>query len=134
MLEWASGQSYYTADITFHPDTFPFRANVDRTPAWLEQYDNLAPRLTSPILPADRQSVSIVPPHPGPATAGPATAERSSARQRDYQYSAGSALSDIPDIGLPPDVADTFLHDYDNHMVHHYGPDPKKWCDARFRI
>ena len=44
VMEWISGQEYYTADVTFHPNTFPYRANPNRTPTWLRQYHDIAPR------------------------------------------------------------------------------------------
>ena len=44
--EWESGQRYYTADVTFHPMTFPYRSNPDRLLSDLRQYDNFAPHIT----------------------------------------------------------------------------------------
>ena len=41
--EWASGKIYYTADLTWHPTRFPYRADPQRPLHWLPRYDDLAP-------------------------------------------------------------------------------------------
>jgi hypothetical protein len=47
--EWTTGKRYYNADVTFHPDRFPYRANPTRIQDYLHQYDDVAPHsLTEP--------------------------------------------------------------------------------------
>ena len=43
--EWQSGKKYYTADVTFHPNRFPYRANPSRIIDYLHQYDDMAPHV-----------------------------------------------------------------------------------------
>ena len=117
--EWKSGQRYYTADLTFHPDTFPYRANPTRTPDWLCQYDDTAPH----VLEGDRAS------DPRPHDTAEATALRRSGRQQGYRYSAGQALCNVPDVDVPPDAVNCAL-DFSNYMVHTFGPNPKTWDEA----
>ena len=48
LKEWASGKIYYNADVTFHPHTFPCRANPTRISDFLHQYDDYAPHVVVP--------------------------------------------------------------------------------------
>jgi hypothetical protein len=41
--EWTTGQRYYTADVTFHCQKFPYRANPTRIQDYLHRYDDMAP-------------------------------------------------------------------------------------------
>ena len=122
--EWVTGKRYYTADLTFHANTFPYRSNPSRTPEWLNRFDHMAPRVIDvdpaivPQAGAPRRS-AIVP---------EASAPRRSDRQRGYRYSSGQALRDMPDVDEPPHVNCTL--DFDNYMIHCYGPDPSNWGEA----
>jgi hypothetical protein len=108
--EWVSGKKYYTADLTFHPNTFPYRVNPNRTPGWLSQFEDLAPH----VIEGKHDDTLLGP--------------RRSRRQHDYQYSAGQALGDVPDVDLPPDAVNTV--NFDNYMVHSFGPEPTTWEEA----
>ena len=105
--EWVSGQRYYTADLTFHPSTFPYRANPQRTIGNLEQYDDAAPHLTSQLA-----RIEAVPAKRGKST-----------RVSGYQHSGGVDLRAVPDEDVPPPAA--------VHMVHNFGPDPESMKEAR---
>ena len=108
--EWVSGKKYYTADLTFHPNTFPYRANPNRTPGWLLQYNDLAPHVIE-----------------GKPIDAPSDLRRSQ-RQHEYQYSAGQAVRDVPDVDTPPDAVNAV--DFSNYIVHTFGPDPTTWDEA----
>jgi hypothetical protein len=124
--EWNSGKKYYTADLTWHPHVFPYRANPTRSPTWLQQYDVYAPHVMEGTA-ADVPS-SVTPRRP------------LSARQHEYQYSAGQDLRAIPDNDAPPHNNSLQLVqasagrveplDFDNFMVHAVGPDPKSMVEA----
>jgi hypothetical protein len=101
--EWVSGQRYYTADLTFHPRTFPYRAHPNRSLGELGQYDHLAPHVT-----VIQQQL-------------PAPPRVKSARVRDYSHSGDQRVSDIPDVGEPPDQI---------NFVHSFGPDPDTLAEA----
>ena len=97
--EWASKRLYYTADVTFHPMTFPCRGQPDRTLSDLNQYDNLAPHLTGPIsqrfsVPANRDTPTVLEPDVLPTNS---SSVRRSQRQHDYSHSEGVPIVDIPD-------------------------------------
>ena len=108
--EWVTGQRYYTADLTFHPETFPYRANPTRAIGLMNQYDDLAPHLTSP-------SSSRV--------AAPTAPRGKSTRMRTntYEKSGGVDLRDIPDCDVGPDDGMFF--------VHTFGPDPVSIAETR---
>ena len=94
--EWESGKRYYTADVTFYPHRFPYRANPQRMGDFLHQFDDIAPHVVAPMPRAIEGNMNAqAPPMPRPP----------SARQRSYQYSAGQALVDIPDADVAPDGA-----------------------------
>ena len=38
--EWTSAKVYYTADLTWHPKRFPYRADPQRPLQWLHQYED----------------------------------------------------------------------------------------------
>jgi hypothetical protein len=110
--EWTSGLKYFTADVTFHPNTFPYQANPNRDRKWLQQYNGLAPHLDVEIGENPR------------AGEGNDQPQRRSQRQRGYQFSDGTAIRDIPDVDVPPE------QNVDNYMVHSFGPDPTTWEEA----
>jgi hypothetical protein len=126
--EWVSGKKYYTFDCTFHPDTFPYRANPNRDPHWLGQYDSIAPFVLSDQIPLGSELVSV----------------RRSQRQHGYQHSAGVALKDIPDkpiaIGAESSVTRKparpgkepwiTLNDSHSFMIHSFGDTEPSWKEA----
>ena len=113
--EWESGKRYYTADVTFYPHRFPYRANPHRMTDWLHQFDDYAPHV---ITAAPGQNGSISPPRRKP-----------SVRQREYQYSAGQALYQILDVDVPPTAAINYTG-FSNCFVHNFGPEPTNWSEA----
>ena len=88
VMEWDSGRIYYTADGTWHPDVFPFRANPNRDRRYLNVFDYLSPLHSDPI---------PLPP-------------RSSTRIEQYLRSDNVNISDIPDVDVPPE--NFMLHSY----------------------
>ena len=106
-----SGCKYYTADLTFHPNTFPYRANPDRSIELLSQFDNMAPHITTDILPFREE------PNFPLALLPQAGDRRTSARQHDYSHSGGIPILSIPD-------AESFF-------THSFGPDPANEKEAR---
>ena len=102
--------------------------NPNRTPRALHQYNDFAPHVLEGKNNDDAPLDS----------SGP----RRSERQHGYQYSSGQAIRDIPDVEVAPDVLHTLtdyndtLHyndtpiNYDNYMVHSFGPDPTTWKEA----
>ena len=84
--EWVSGRIYYTGDGKMFPHIFPYRASPSVAQGWISEMDALAPS----------QPVSQDNPAPHAMPTGP----RRSHRQRDYIFSGGRDLRDIPD--LPP--------------------------------
>ena len=98
--EWESGKRYYTADVTFYPHRFPYRANPRRMADFLHQYDDIAPHVTSLMPQAQAE-------HNAAARDGasPPAPRQPSERQRSYRYSAGQALADIPDVDVAPNGA-----------------------------
>jgi hypothetical protein len=111
--EWVSGQRYYTADLTFHPDTFPYRANPTRTIGLLNQYDDVAPHLTAPA---------------GPRLQAATAPRGKSTRMRvnTYEKSGGVDLRNIPDHDTAPDDPEVAAF-----FVHTFGPDPVSLAEAR---
>lgn len=108
--DWISGRVYYTGDGTFHPSTFPYRANPQRMESWLKEYDVLAP--TTAV------SVENLAPHCVP------TGPRRSVRQHGYQFTGEVPVSDVPDVDVAPVPA------VGNFYVHNFGPDPANWKEA----
>lgn len=102
--EWRSGQRYYTADLTFHPSVFPYRANPQRIIGTLMQYDEMAPHLTN-VLTKD----PAVAPQRGKST-----------RVSEYLRPDGVDLSQVPDVDVAPSV----------NMIHNFGPDPATMEEA----
>jgi hypothetical protein len=84
--EWATGQVYYTADLTFHPNTFPYRTNPNRIIGSLHRFDQLAPHMHT-VDPNGRV----------PVTRGKST------RVASYQKSGGVDLTAVEDVDVPPD-------------------------------
>lgn len=130
--EWESGKRYYTADVTFYPNRFPYRANPRRMVDYLHQHDDYAPHVTAPLRnPANGvQSLEIdnAPP-----------ARRSSARQHGYRFSGGQAVAAIPDVDVSPAAAGNEqmargeaanYTTYGNYFVHNFGPEPANWEEA----
>jgi hypothetical protein len=91
VMEWDSGRIYYTADGTWHPSVFPFRANPNRDRRYLNVFDYLSPLHAEPI---------PLPP-------------RSSSRIEQYLRSDNVNISDIPDVDVPPDGFSYMLHSYE---------------------
>jgi hypothetical protein len=92
--EWATGQVYYTADLTFHPNTFPYRTNPNRTIGSLHRFDELAPHMHT-VDPNGRV----------PTTRGKST------RVASYQKSGGVDLTAVEDVDVPPDDAIVEMHE-----------------------
>jgi hypothetical protein len=90
VMEWDSGRIYYTADGTWHPSVFPFRANPNRDRRYLNVFDYLSPLHAEPI---------PLPP-------------RSSSRIEQYLRSDNVNISDIPDVDMPPD-GNYMLHSHE---------------------
>lgn len=107
--EWVAGKVYYTADVTFHPLRYPYRANPERFSDYLHQYDPLAPDTTVTFPDFDASL-------PGP---GPAPSTRP-VRQR--QPSAKAIEN-----------AQLFINDSTprkNHYVHNFGNENPTWDEA----
>ena len=135
--EWVSRKTYYTADVTFHPSTFPYRANPNRTEKWLHEFDSIAPHVLVDEPAAGLDVPMII---------------RKSARQREYQFSGGNDLRKVPDVddsGPQPERAprpratrvknwfsvDTIGKEvtkpnFDNYMVHSFGDTSPSWPEA----
>ena len=120
--EWASKQLYYTADVTFHPMTFPYRGKPDRSLSDLAQYDNMAPHITGTAtqkFPA--MYIREGPPMPAPLVEDGqplnTSLVRRSQRQFDYSHSGGVPITEIRD-------ADSFF-------IHCFGPDPESMEEAK---
>ena len=92
--EWVTGQRYYTADLTFHPSTFPYRANPNRSLGALGQYEHLAPLITVQL-----ERIA-------------APARTKSTRVRNYTRSGGLEISLIPDIDVAPEDLINFVHTF----------------------
>ena len=103
--EWATGKKYWTADVTFHPNRFPYRANPQRFTDWLHQFDADAPHVTTPVS----------------LTAPPRNAPRDHP-QRDRRPS-DKAIDNARTLVL----ADPVIHAF---FQHSFGPDPKNWAEA----
>ena len=107
--EWVSGRVYYTADVTFHPHRYPYRANPTRFGDYLHQYDPLAPSTTVAVPDVDTsvpRSDSVPPARP--------------VRQR--QPSAKAIEN-----------AQLFINDSTprkNHYVHNFGDENPTWEEA----
>ena len=112
VMEWHTGREYYSADLTFYPAIFPFRANPQRVVGNLNRWDDLAPHLQDPVDPAE------------------VVAQRKSLRQRGYRLSGGQPLVDIPDIDVPPSDAAVHVADDGKFSIHNFGPDPRSMAEA----
>jgi hypothetical protein len=111
--EWTTGKIYYTADIDFHPRTFPYRANPQRAHGWLEEYNDIAP--LSQALPSSP-----------PVSSSDQPTARRSIRQREYQFSGGIPIAEIPDNYLPA----ASYASAKNFFIHSFGDDPASWEEA----
>ena len=137
-MEWKSGREYFTADVAFHKNVFPFRANPDRTLPSLNVWDDIAPHTTELIGPEEkveqRESLRLAD-----------YSNEQLKRQRDSQPAtsrqrlpSNQALRNMPDVGVSPsspptqsyhlgvnpaEVAATFV-------VQGYGPDPDSMEEA----
>ena len=74
VMDWRSGEEYYTSSLDFHPNILPFRANPERIIGTINRWDDLAPHITDIIEPGD------------------AAEQRTSIRQRGYASSATRPL------------------------------------------
>jgi hypothetical protein len=88
VMEWDSGRIYFTADGTWHPSVFPFRANPNRDNRYLNVFDYLSPLNAEPI---------PLPP-------------RSSSRIEQYLRSDNVNIRDIPDVDMPPNDINLTIH------------------------
>ena len=138
VMEWKSGREYYTADLQFHKNVFPFRANPDRALPSLNIWDDIAPHTTEIIGPEEKveQTESLrLADHSNKALRGEGKLQSPSARQR---LPSSQALKNIPDVDVAPgsptlqsyhlgvdsaEVARVFV-------VKGYGPDPESWEEA----
>ena len=94
---WITGEVFNTADVTFHPNTFPYRSNPHRAPSSLHKYDALRPlSLEDSQLLNQHDAIQVqrAPEEP--------QAQRASQRQRDYRFSGGQAVGSIPDEDVAP--------------------------------
>ena len=107
--EWATGDEYYQADLTFHPTVFPWRADPQQRKTWLREFDDLAPY----VIEGTEEDVPNGP--------------RQSERQRGYMYSGDRDLRSIPDKDVPPPDAQA---NADIHFVHTFGPENPTWKQA----
>ena len=110
VMEWDSGRIYYTADGTWHPSVFPFRANPNRDRRYLNVFDYLSP-LHAEAIP--------LPP-------------RSSSRIEQYLRSDNVNISDIPDVDVPPESL--MLHSFatpTGWKAAMASPHAKEWIEAR---
>ena len=102
--EWQSGRVYYIADVVFHHDIFPYRANPQYSQQWMHERDALTPRV--PV------SAPNLAPH------SMLTGPRRSTRMHDFYYSEDVDIRTIPDTAA------------EVHFVHMFGPDPNNWSEA----
>jgi hypothetical protein len=130
-MEWLTGKIHYVGDGSFHCMTFPFRANPNRVPTWMNEFDHLSPSTTVAEL--------------NPANHSLPTGPRRSYRQHDYQFTGGRAVADIPDVDIAPDGIPQNHHLFDvdsicvdtpmnfspsSYFVHTWGKDPVNWAEA----
>lgn len=108
VMEWDSQKEYYTADVEFFPNVFPYRANLRHVIGGINQFDDLAPHATD-LIPEQENS-----------------AIRESARQRGYRFSGGVPIEGIPDVDVAPDPVDQAVY----FTVHNWGPEPTCWEEA----
>ena len=102
VMEWKSGREYYTADLQFHKNVFPFRANPDRALPSLNIWDDIAPHTTEIIGPEEKveQTESLrLADHSNKALRGEEKLQSPSARQR---LPSSQALKNIPDVDVAP--------------------------------
>jgi hypothetical protein len=102
-MEWFTGKIHYVGDGSFHCMTFPFRANPNRVPAWMDEYDHLSPSTTVAEL--------------NPANHSLPTGPRRSYRQHGYQFTGGRAVADIPDVDIAPDDIPQNHHLFDVNSI-----------------
>ena len=138
VMEWKSGREYFTADVAFHKNVFPFRANPDRTLPSLNIWDDIAPHTTELIGPEEkveqRESLRLAD-YSNEQLKGQRNSQPATSRQR---VPSSQALRNIPDVGVSPsspptqsyhlgvdpaEVAATFV-------VQGYGPDPESMDEA----
>ena len=105
--EWVTGKKYWTADVTFHPNRFPYRANPQRFPDWLHQYDADAPHVTVPLSLA------------GPPTGTVVARQQPQRDRRPSDKAIQSAQMFVQ--------SDPAMHAY---FLHNFGPDPVTWAEA----
>ena len=127
-MEWLTGKIHYVGDGTFHNMTMPFRANPNRVPSWMNEFDELAPSTTVHEMAPARHSLP--------------TGPRRSYRQHGYQFTGGRAITTIPDVDTPPDDDSQNHHLSDvstvnsvnsassSFFVHTWGKDPANWAEA----
>ena len=122
--EWVSGKRYYSADVDFHPLTFPYRANPTRSIDRAHAYDDMAPHTVFPSHESKMAGKRIF--------AEPAQKARQSSRIRDYNTSGNIDLRDIPDVAEPPATSmSVMLPANGAFSIHNFGPDPENMTEAR---
>jgi hypothetical protein len=113
--EWATGKRYYTADVTFHPRRFPYRANPQRMNQFLHQYDDLAPhttlKLASPEVDFEGKPREL-------KTTRPLRDRAPSAKAIDNAQQFNTTAKRV----APADGSKLFAHNF--------GPDPETWEQA----
>ena len=112
VMEWESGREYYTADIEFFPNIFPFRANPQKSLGSLNQWDDLAPNTTDVI------------------ETGDDVKRRQSIRQRGYRFSGGEEVVNIPDVDVPPESISNLITGEENSIARKFGRDPESMEEA----
>ena len=126
LRNWITGEILHRADVTFHPNTFPYRNNPHRTASTRHRYDAMAPaELRDAVAPMQQNGQ---PPAELRDAVGPMQlneqpqVQRESQRQRDYRFSGGQALNNIADRDVPPDA--------NNYALTMQAPDPVDLAEA----
>ncbi len=114
--EWESGKRYFTADVTFHPHTFPYRSNPTRSLKQIHAFDDLAPHVLVPI---DSESKGE-----NEGKKEGKYGEDTPRRSHRVTFPSDQALRNFPDVDLPPSTK------ANNHFIHGFGPDPNDWPEA----
>ncbi len=116
--EWTSGKKYWTADITFHPNRFPYRSNPTRMSDWLHQYDELAPYTTVPI--KDVPQIPLATPGKASDIIPAESSTRKSTRDR------------VPSRKALENIANNFTSadEVVAHYVHNFGNTNPTWDEA----
>jgi hypothetical protein len=109
--EWLSGKVYYTADVTFHPRTMPYRANPTRLPRLLTNFDDMAPHVLTPSGDQQDQQPQV-------------------RRSTRVTLPSDQALRNVKDVDTAPSSTNSLYADFSSFFVHNFGPDPTTWKEA----